>query len=141
MTKIETTNFKRLIGVWKTSGQVLIENQTKNLAGTDTYEFILDGNYILHKADVLMGNEKSETYEVIGLDSSSEKAIMKYFNSKGENGVMTSQINENDFQINGDKIKFAGKINDKNTELVGKWFRQSEDLSWSQFIEMKLEKQ
>jgi len=63
MAKIETSNFKRLIGIWKTTGQISIENQTFNLTGTDTYELILEGNNILHKADVIMGNEKSETLE------------------------------------------------------------------------------
>lgn len=55
MIKIETSNFKRFIGIWKTTGQISTENQTLNLSGTDTYELILDGNYILHKADVIMG--------------------------------------------------------------------------------------
>src|SRR5690606_23180916 len=127
MAKIETSNFKRLIGIWKTTGQISIENQTFNLTGTDTYELILEGNYILHKADVIMGNEKSETLEVINLTDSTHTAKMQYFNSKGESGTMTSGITNNDFHINGNRIKFIGKINDKNSEVVGKWFLQTDD--------------
>ena len=77
MTQIETSIFKRLIGVWKTSGRILSDGKTLILRGTDSYEIILDGNFILHKADVLMGNERSETVEIIELEDS-EKAQMKY---------------------------------------------------------------
>lgn len=38
---------------------------TLNVIDIDSYEFILDYKYILLKADVKMGNEKSETYEII----------------------------------------------------------------------------
>lgn len=141
MTKIETSKFKRLIGVWKTTGQINSDNETLKLEGTDTYEFILDGHYILHKADVVMGIEKSETFEIISLDNSDNKARMQYFNSKGENGAMESQINENDFLINGDGIKFEGTINNENTEVAGKWFLQADNKSWKEFINLRLEKQ
>lgn len=140
MIKIETSNFKRLIGVWNTSGQFLSDNETMSLNGTDSYEIILEGNYILHKADVQMGNEKSETIEIIGLENTAGKAEMKFFNSKGESGIMTSQINDNDFQIYGVGIKFIGKFNTENSELVGKWLLQSEDKGWKEFIELRLEK-
>ena len=140
MTKIEASNFKRLIGIWKTTGQISTENQTLNLIGTDSYELILDGNYILHKADVIMGNEKSETFEIISLTETTDKAKMQYFNSKGESGIMTSEITDNGFRINGDGIKFSGTINDQNSEVVGKWFLQAADKSWTEFIDLKLEK-
>ncbi len=141
MPKIAATHFRRLLGIWKTSGQIQSDTHSLMLSGTDSYELILDGNYILHRADVLMGDEKSETFEIMALGSSSGKAEMRYFNSSGESGVMTGQLEGDDFRIAGERIKFTGKINEADTEIVGKWFRQSEDTSWSEFIELKLEKQ
>jgi hypothetical protein len=141
MTKIETTNFKRLIGVWKTSGQILTENQTVNLSGTDSYELILDGNYILHKANVLMGTQRSETLEIISLTDTADKAKMQYFNSKGESGIMKSEITNNDFLIIGDSLKFSGTISDNTSEIIGKWFIQTDNKSWKEFIDLKLKKQ
>lgn len=106
MKKIETSNFKRLIGTWKTSGLVIIQEKTVDLNGVDTYALILDGNFILHKADVMMGMEKSETFEMISLGHSDDDAKMQYFNSRGESGVMTSRMKNDSFQINGNGIKF-----------------------------------
>jgi hypothetical protein len=98
MEKIDKSNFKRLIGVWKTTGNIKSGQDNLKLIGIDSYELILDGNYILHKADVQMGNERSETLEIIQLDNSLEKAKMRYFNSKGEDGILTvlySTMNSN----------------------------------------------
>ena len=141
MTKIETSNFKRLIGIWKTEGIILTEKGNSKLAGIDSYEFILDGNYILHKAEVKMGNEKSETFEIIALGNSIEHGIMQYYNSKGESGVMTSSLVKNNFKIKGDKIKFEGTINDENTRIVGKWYLQADNEEWTEFIDLSLTKQ
>ena len=140
MIKTETSHFNRLIGVWKTTGQISIGNQALTLEGTDSYDLILNGNYILHKADVLMGSEKTETFEIIGLNNTTNKASMQYFNSKGESGTMTGEISGNNFHIDGDKIKFNGIIDDQSSVIKGKWFLQADDNSWKEFIEMKLEK-
>ena len=45
MAKIGTSSFKRLIGVWKTEGTILNAKENSTLVGTDSYEFILDGNF------------------------------------------------------------------------------------------------
>ena len=141
MTKISTSHFKRLIGTWRTSGQIYIESKTLELSGTDTYEFILDGHYILHKADVKMGDERSQTFEIISLDKSGDTASMQFFNSKEEQGVMTGQIKNHAFLIEGDGLKFSGTILPDDSEIQGTWYQQTGKESWKEFIKMKLEKQ
>ncbi len=141
MAKLETSNFKRLIGNWMTEGTILNETSHSKIAGTDSYEFILDGNYILHKADVMMGDERSETFEIIEVDQSNGKGKMYYYNSKGERGVMTASLAENNFLIEGDKIKFEGVLHDDDTKVIGKWYMQTEQDEWVDFIDLKLTKQ
>jgi hypothetical protein len=136
-----TNNFQRLIGVWKTEGVVIAENGNLELQGTDSYELILDGKYILHKANVKMGEEKNETFEMMSLVDSLERAGMHYFNSKGESGVMTGYLEGNNFVIEGDRIKFKGSIDDMNTKIVGKWYLQPPDNEWTEFIYITLTKQ
>lgn len=140
MAKIETSNFKRLIGIWETSGTIFTGKDNLKLIGIDSYEFILDGNYILHKANVQMGNEKSETFEMIALDGAGQTGKMQYYNSKGESGVMTCSLTGNSFKIKGDKIKFKGTIDYENTKLFGKWFLQADSNDWKEFIDLRLKK-
>ncbi|MEG1026717.1 MAG: hypothetical protein RSD71_16090 [Flavobacterium sp.] len=141
MNKIENSNFKRLIGVWKTTGVIKSGENNLNIIGTDSYELILDGNYILHKADVKMGNDRSETFEIIRLVNTLYKAKMQYFNSKGEEGTMESSIINSQFKIEGPHLKFSGKINKENTKISGKWYSQTKNDQWVELIELNLEKQ
>ena len=141
LNKIDNSSFKRLIGIWKTTGNVQSGEDSLKLIGIDSYEFILDGNYILHKADVQMGNEKSETLEIIQLDNSPDKAKMQYFNTKAEDGIMTSSIINNEFRIEGKGLMFNGTINDENTKITGKWSSRTENDKWMDFIDLTLEKQ
>jgi hypothetical protein len=141
MKGIDQSNFKRLIGIWNTTGDIKSGEGKLKLIGTDSYEFMLDGNYILHKADVQMGNERNETLEIIQLDNSPDKAKMQYFNSKGEDGIMISSIVNNEFKIEGNGLMFNGVINAENTKITGKWYVQAENDKWADFIDLTLEKQ
>ena len=140
MTTIETSNFSRLIGIWVTKGTIVTHTNDLELLGIDTYEYILNENFILHKADVMMGDERTQTFEIISLANSKERAKMQYYNSKGESGSMTSYLVKNVFKIKSSTMKFEGKFNDENTELIGKWFLKESD-KWINFIDLKLKKQ
>lgn len=140
MIKEKENSFSRLIGEWKTTGNIINGEENLLLEGTDTYEWILDGHFILHKADVLMGGERSHTFEIISMKGPGAGASMQYYNSKGENGTMVSEITGNDFRIFGEKIKFEGAINNGNTEIAGRWFLQNENGDWKDFIQIELEK-
>ena len=140
MKKMETSNFKRLIGIWKTEGTVNGEKGNLRLTGIDSYEYMLDGNFILHKADVMMGDEKSETFEIISAGDSKDTALMQYYNSKGESGVMNASLSASEFKITGEKIKFEGTIDDENSKLTGNWFMQTDDGAWVAFIDLQLTK-
>jgi len=140
MTTIETSNFSRLIGIWVTKGTIVTHTNDLELLGIDTYEYILNENFILHKADVMMGDERTQTFEIISLNNSKERAKMQYYNSKGESGSMTSYLVKNVFKIKSSTMKFEGKFNDENTELIGKWCLKESD-KWIDFIDLKLKKQ
>lgn len=141
MGKIEESKFVRLVGTWKTTGEVKSEQGILKLTGMDSYELILEGHFILHKADVMIGDDKSETFEIIGLENLSDKAKMQYFNTKGEEGIMWGSILNNEFNIAGNELKFIGTFNNENTRISGKWFMQAEKDEWIDFIELTLEKE
>ena len=84
-----------LIGTWKTEGQVRPEGTKPGtiFTGTDTYEWILDRNFILHKVNVMMGNEKIAALEIIGgLDVKSNTYKMRSFDNNGAFTEMEAHI-------------------------------------------------
>jgi hypothetical protein len=139
--KIEHSNWKRLIGAWNTSGNVLQDDggTHEKIIGTDSYEFILDGNFILHKANVLMGKIKSETHELIQLEDL-RTVKMNYYNSNQETGVMRGILNENELRFESEYLRFIGNISVDNNLVSGTWQKKDEGGNWSDFLEIKLSK-
>ncbi|MCY1456238.1 hypothetical protein D9M71_734420 [compost metagenome] len=88
-----------------------------------------------------MGKEKSETFEIISLDESDDRAKMQHFNSNGETGIMIGSLVKNDFNIQGKDLKFKGEINSENTLITGKWYIRKENKNWEEFIDLKLQKE
>lgn len=142
MKEIKNNPFLRLVGLWKTRGKVLRSENTAEaeLNGMDSYEIILNGHYLLHKADVLMGSEKSETFELIAIAGKESAVRMDYYNSNGDSGSMTGAINNNDFTIDSGNLMFRGKLADDDTLITGKWRMRSEAGEWKDYIELELKK-
>ncbi|MGA9648980.1 hypothetical protein [Pedobacter sp.] len=84
-----------------------------------------------------MRTEKSETYEILELNNSMEKAKMHYYNSKGESGNMIGYMIQNQFKIEGNQIKFEDILDNKNSKLDGKWILPSDLNEWVGFIDLK----
>src|SRR5690606_2334488 len=141
MNKIEKSNFIRLVGRWKTTGFLKSNHEDQKIVGIDTYELILDGNYIMHHADVSLGKNKSQTIEMITYDRYLDKVVMHYFNSMGQEGRMLSSIIGNECRIEGQNLKFLGHFSDEDTSIKGNWYSQSKVGDWVEYIELILEKQ
>ncbi|WP_346239296.1 hypothetical protein ABDK00_006245 [Niabella insulamsoli] len=141
MQKIADGPFAKLLGTWTTTGKIYHEDKILELRGTDTYRLIVDGNYILHEACVLMGPDKSETFEVIYPAGAQQKAQMHYFNSEAANGIMSAEITSHNFAIDGAGIKFRGRFSIDYSTISGKWEVQAADNNWTLFIDILLEKQ
>ena len=140
--RIQNTEFKKLIGKWITEGEILAtgQNSEMKITGTDTYELILDGFFILHKADVLMGNEHSQTIEIIGFDETNNQAILDHYNNQGSSGKMTGTLESDELKITGKELRFRGRLNDSGNQINGTWERLDDQQEWKRFLRMKLTK-
>jgi hypothetical protein len=138
---LKIPNFHKLIGKWKTEGTILktSENPEMKITGTDSYEIILDGFFILHMADVRMGNVKSQTYEIIGMGANSQ-ATMQYYNNRGLSGKMTSTLVDNEFVINGDGLRFRGLFSEDSKAIAGTWEKLTDEKDWVEYLKMNFTK-
>lgn len=138
-TRIEDSPFNKLIGQWETEGRRL-ENPETEIKGKDIYSPILDGFFILHKADVEIGKEKSQTYEIIGPDQSGNQAKMQHYNNSGASGIMLGRLKGDSYSINGEKLRFKGRFGHNNNTLTGMWQQLTDKKEWRDFIVIKLTK-
>lgn len=137
--KIVHSHFKKFIGKWNTAGRLLnTKGKEVKIKGTDTYELILDGFFILHKANVFMGKQRSRTYEIIGMGTDNN-FMMQHFNNSGTSGLMTATLKNGIWNYAGSELRFKGKFSRKGNEFSGVWKQRSRN-KWIDFIEIKLSK-
>ena len=137
MKKNGIHNLHKLLGRWKTTGKIIGTDQ--NIEGTDSYEMLF-GDFILHKADVKMGNEKSETYEIISYDKEHDRFLMEYYNNKGEKGQMAASIENDQWIFSNSQLRFKGGFSINDQVFSGLWSQKDDDGSWQPFIEIQLKR-
>lgn len=131
------------VGSWKTSGTIpgAKESAAIKVEGTDTYEWLPGGFFLLHQADVMIGNNRSQTFEVIGTDKNTGKFTMQYYNNKGESGSMTATEQDGTWRFQGDALRFTGSFKNSGHEFSGQWEQLNETKQWVHLMDIKLTKQ
>src|SRR5688500_2488330 len=60
----------KFVGKWKTRGRIPENGSTPEVfvEGTDTYEWLPGDYFLKHSVDVMMGEDRNQTLEIIGFD-------------------------------------------------------------------------
>jgi hypothetical protein len=119
----ELLKLNPLVGKWQSSGTVLSSDSTPEMkiSGTDSYEWVCDGTFLLHRVYVTMGEEKTEVIEMIGYDPEAKNYPMRSFDNHGDFTVMHFSVDEKGvWTIKGDKVR-STCINPRNPliRLIG----------------------
>lgn len=83
-----------IAGRWQTSGHV-IDEPTIPVAGTDTYEVLPGGYFLLHHVDVTVGDKPVRAIEIIGEpDAASGGFLAPSFDDDGNTELMHVTIDD-----------------------------------------------
>lgn len=139
---VEHNQLSKFVGHWSTEGKIPATNSSSEIkiSGTDTYEWLPGEFFLLHKAHVLIGEEKSETYEVIGFDKHLGKYTMQHYDNKGNSGFMTASYKNQIWEFLGENLKFTGGFKKENNEFSGIWEQSEDGNNWTHFMDIKLTK-
>ena len=137
-THISSLRF--LIGHWETSGEVVAAGgPAVKISGTDIYEWILDKNFILHKANVLMGDERVEVFEIIGpLNQQDREVQMRSFDNVGNFTLMQGKIGDDIFSITGNDMHAVLSVDGEN-KMSAHWEKQENNL-WKPWMKLVFSK-
>src|SRR5687768_5738743 len=88
---IEYDRINKFVGRWNTEGRILptATSPEIKISGTDSYEWLPGEFFLLHKVNVLVGDDKNQTLEIIGFDSAKNQYTMQHYDNKGNSGFMT----------------------------------------------------
>src|SRR5687768_9428808 len=111
------------VGKWNTEGQIKESpfGPAGKLIGTDTYEWLASGFFLIHRVDVRMGDQKNESIEMISYDASSNTYPMHSFDSQGNSIVMQARITGDTWTFTGESMRFTGAFSKDGKSISGKW--------------------
>ena len=132
----------KLVGNWNTTGKVL-KTQTSpeiQVSGSDSYAWLPGEFFLLHIVDVMIGEDRNQTYEIIGYDNTGDYFTMHYFDNKGNTGFMKATIRNNQWTFLGDNLRFTGGFSDDENIFSGVWEQLDSAGNWQQFMDIHLAK-
>jgi hypothetical protein len=138
----EYKQLNRLAGKWNTEGIIAGTGTSPeiHIKGTDTYEWLPGGYFLLHTVDVWMGDDRNQTLEIIGFDKDAGHFTMQHYDNKGNSGVMTATVTGERWMFKGDTLQFKGGFSDHDRIFSGVWEQLTEEKTWAHFMDIKLVK-
>lgn len=130
-------------GSWKTEGEIRGEGDAspKEIAGHDIYEWVAGGFFLLHRVDVMMGDERTEVIEIIG--SAGKKKddgfAMRSFDNQGNVVTMKGYVETPGvFKIEGVGMRSTLELSGNQNVMTVAWEQSSEDGQWNPWMKLKL---
>ena len=140
-SRLQALNF--LSGKWRTEGDILDDSGEveAKVTGTDTYEWVAGGYFLLHRVDVMMGDAKTEVIEIIGCyDSTNNSYAMRSFDNEGNFITMKGRFEKDGaFKIEGEGMRSTLTYNQSERSMTIFWEKLQDGL-WKPWIHMKLTK-
>ncbi|HEX2080976.1 MAG TPA: DUF1579 family protein [Longimicrobium sp.] len=129
------------VGRWETRGEVLGDGSTPavEFAGTDEYEWLPGGFFLLHRVDVQMGGERVQALEVIGWDGERGEYVARSYDHRGGEEVMHAALRDGTWTFVGDASRFTGGFGEGGDTLSGRWERREGD-RWLPWMDVRLRK-
>jgi hypothetical protein len=138
--EIAYKHLDRLVGKWNTKGLILptTNSAAVEVIGTDTYEWLPGGFFLIHKVDVTIGDDKVQTWEVIGFDNDANHYTMQHYDNKGNSGFMTATHVDDLWIFKGESLLFKGGLSEDDTIFSGVWEQLNQEKIWVPYMNIRL---
>lgn len=133
--------FDSIVGRWRTSGTVLDENgkPVARIDGTDEYEWMPGGRWIVHRVDVTMGDDHVHALELIGeYDAETGTYAMRAFDGSGTYGEMTARPKtDGSWTFVGDGMRSTLRPSEDRLSMTARWERRIDSGAWIHWMDMR----
>ena len=138
MTADQMRALEPIVAKWRTSGRVLDADgaEVMRVEGSDEYEWMPGGGWIIHHVDVMMGDEHTRALEMIGDPSEDGVFTMRAFDASGAFDTMTLTAEDRTFRSEGDGVRNTLTVAPDGRSMAVLWEQQGEDKSWFRWMEI-----
>lgn len=129
-----------LVGRFSTFGRMLNDSgKEMTFRGTDVYEWLPGGHFLLHRWDVDMPEGKRQGIEVIGCAENEEAFTARSYDDLGNESVMKVSVAGNSINFANEVMRFTGKLVDRGEAIHGVWeLKAGASAEWSPWMEVTL---
>jgi hypothetical protein len=141
-----------IAGRWHTSGYVIGDPRLP-VEGTDIYEVLNGGHFLIHHVDVTVGAQKVRAIEIIGEpDPESDAYLARSFGSDGNFEVMKLRIEDNGtfrFTGRGDiapaakpadaltaQVRSTLTVSQDRASMKALWERSEDGIDWEPWMDI-----
>jgi hypothetical protein len=142
-----------IAGRWATSGSVIGEPPLP-VVGTDVYEVLAGGHFLVHHVDVTVGSQEVRAIEIIGEadPENSDGYLARSFDSDGNAEVMRLTIDdEGTFHFSGGpdvasaaqpkgtatvRVRSTLRVAEDGASMSALWERSEDGASWQPWMDM-----
>ena len=141
-----------IAGRWQTSGHVISEPEIP-VAGTDTYEVLPGGYFLVHHVDVTVGDKPVRAIEIIGEPEAANGGFLaRSFDNDGNAEVMRVTIDDNGvFHFTGGaevasaaqptdvptaRVRSTLTIADDGQSMTALWERSEDGANWQRWMDI-----
>jgi len=113
-----TSDLHAIAGRWLTSGHVLGDEPVP-ITGTDTYDVLAGGHFLVHHVDVTVGDQPVVAIEIIGEPNPAGGYLARSYDNDGNAELMTLAIDgAGVFRFEGGEVAAAAQPEDAPTARV-----------------------
>jgi hypothetical protein len=150
-TRLPDPRLSMIAGQWRTSGFVIGDPQVP-VVGTDVYEFLPGGHFLVHHVDVTVGAHSVRAIEIIGEPDGEDGYLARSYDSDGNAEVMRLRIDDDGvFHFaGGGEVAPAAQSPDAPTarvrstltvardrsSMTARWERSDDGTSWQPWMDI-----
>jgi hypothetical protein len=142
MTTEQMRALEPIVKKWRTSGRMFDADgaEVMRIEGTDEYEWMPGGQWVIHRVDVMMGDNHTQALELIGDPAEDGSFTMRAFDASGAFDTMTLTVRGRTFHTEGDGVRNTLTVADDGATMAVVWEQQTDDKSWFRWMEIGFER-
>ena len=150
----ETRRLGALVGRWRSEGHIVGEPPVP-IEGTDIYEWLPGGFFLIHHVDVVVGDQPVQAIEIIGeYDPATDSFTGRAYDNLGNVTIMHARVDDDGvwtFTGAGDvapaaqpssanvsgAVRSTLTVSQDTRSMTARWERSDDGSSWQPWMQMR----
>jgi uncharacterized protein DUF1579 len=149
----EIQRLNALVGRWRSEGHIVGDDHVP-ITGTDIYEWLPGGFFLVHHVDVMIGEQKVQALEIIGeYDPATDSFTGRAYDNLGNITIMRARVDEHGvwtFTGGGDiapvarpssadasgAVRSTLTVSADSSSMTARWERSDDGSMWQPWMDM-----